>query len=170
MAGRILGMGDVVSLVEKAQEAFDEDEQAKLQEKMAKGSFTLTDSKSTTPSGAIVALNAFDPGRTILLAGGYDKQSPFDELATVAANRAKAVIAFGQTAPKIVAAIESQSSRDGFATEVADLLSAIALAQGMSAPGDVIVLSPACASYDQFTNYEQRGDQFAVCVSPPSSR
>ena len=123
------------------------------------------DSKSTTPSGAIVALNSFDPGKTILLAGGYDKQSPFDEVATAAVARAKAVIAFGQTAPKIVAAIESQSSRDGFATEVPDLPSAVALAQGLATAGDVIVLSPACASYDQFTNYEQRGDQFVACVN-----
>jgi UDP-N-acetylmuramoylalanine--D-glutamate ligase len=126
------------------------------------------DSKSTTPSGAMVALNAFDPGKTILLAGGYDKQSPFDELATVAVARAKAVIAFGQTAPKIVTAIESQSDHDGFATEVSDLRAAVTLAQGMSAPGDVIVLSPACASHDQFTNYEQRGDQFVACVGRPS--
>ena len=66
MAGRILGMGDVVSLVEKAQEAFDEDEQAKMQEKMAKGSFTLTDfmgqMKSMQKMGPLKSIMKMMPG------------------------------------------------------------------------------------------------------------
>lgn len=119
------------------------------------------DSKCTTPAGAIVALRAFPPGRAILLAGGYDKGVAFDELAEVICSRAKAVIAFGTTRKAILQAVERRrTSPVPLAQEVDDLSVALSAARLIAEAGDAILLSPACASYDQFANYEQRGELF----------
>jgi UDP-N-acetylmuramoylalanine--D-glutamate ligase len=120
------------------------------------------DSKCTTPAGAVVALNSFPAGKAILLAGGYDKQVSFDALARLAANRAKAVICFGDTAQQIADATKNKGTAD--VECLADLDAAFARAQTLAAPGDVVLLSPACASYDQFTNYEHRGQRFIELV------
>ncbi len=123
------------------------------------------DSKATTPESAMAAVSAF---RTpvILIAGGYDKGSNFDEFAGVCTKHTRAVILIGKTADKIKELIMlkkvrkespsilmSNTFRDAF-------LQANALAKG----GDVILLSPACASYDMFLNYEERGRQFKDMV------
>ncbi len=137
------------------------------------------DSKATTPEGAITALNAFDKP-IILIAGGYDKHLPFDQMAENIIEKAKAVILIGQTTPIIAKAIEEQKSKkakekgwqpqaklgDGSLPEtkvdiVKSLSDAVTLAHSLAEPGDVVLLSPACASYDMFENYEQRGHQFA---------
>jgi UDP-N-acetylmuramoylalanine--D-glutamate ligase len=117
------------------------------------------DSKCTTPAGAVVALNSFPQGRSILLAGGYDKQVSFDALGRLAANRAKAVLCFGQTGEQIAEATRDRGR--AIVEVVADLPAAVARAKALAETGDVVLLSPACASYDQFTNYEERGEQFA---------
>ncbi|MBN1943667.1 MAG: UDP-N-acetylmuramoyl-L-alanine--D-glutamate ligase [Phycisphaerae bacterium] len=123
------------------------------------------DSKCTTPAGAIVALRAFEPRRVILLAGGYDKGTAFDELGAEICSRAKAVIAFGATRGKILVAVERlRTSPVPLAQDVEDLSVAVSAAREIAEPGDVILLSPACASYDQFTNYEQRGLAFVQLV------
>lgn len=116
------------------------------------------DSKCTTPAGAVVALNSFPAGKSILLAGGYDKHVSFEPLGRLAGNRAKAVLCFGDTAQQIAEATRGH----GAATVecVADLDDAVARAKALATQGDVVLLSPACASYDQFTNYEQRGLRF----------
>jgi UDP-N-acetylmuramoylalanine--D-glutamate ligase len=128
------------------------------------------DSKATTPQGAITALNAFDQP-AIIIVGGYDKNIPFDELGEKIAQKAKAAILIGATAPKIAEAIrlakgrgtrdEGRRTRIGTMTSLAD---AVQLANQLSEPGDVVLLSPACASYDMFENYEQRGREFAKLV------
>jgi UDP-N-acetylmuramoylalanine--D-glutamate ligase len=126
------------------------------------------DSKATTPEGANTALDAFDDP-IILIAGGYDKHLPFDKLAEKIVEKAKTVILIGQTAPQITKAIEQKqvTSHESRATStiiVESLAEAVSLAHTLSKPGDVIILSPACASYDMFENYEQRGHQFAELV------
>jgi UDP-N-acetylmuramoylalanine--D-glutamate ligase len=156
------------------------------------------DSKATTPEGAITALEAFDEPQ-IIIAGGYDKHIPFDELGKKIAEKAKAAILFGQTAEKIAASIHkslpAQHKRDtrpvlsaveGYETcpkrpvvsqaepirrtrdtnvvIVNSLSKAVSMARQLAAPGDVVLLSPACASYDMFENYEHRGRQFATLV------
>jgi len=120
------------------------------------------DSKATTPLSSIVALEAFDRPE-ILIAGGYDKHLPFDDLGRKIAQKAKVAILIGQTAPQIAQAIEAGSSgrsqaRVEFARSLAE---AVQTAHELASPGDVVLLSPACASYDMFENYQQRGHQFA---------
>jgi len=128
------------------------------------------DSKATTPEGAITALDAFDKP-AIIIAGGYDKDIPFDELGEKIAERAKAAILIGTTTHKIARAIQdAQTSlrakrsnlkpRDTKIELVNSLAEAVQLANQLAETGDVVLLSPACASYDMFENYEQRGLKF----------
>jgi len=120
------------------------------------------DSKATTPASSIVALDSFEQPE-IIIAGGYDKHLPFDEFGEKIAQKAKAAILIGQTAPKIADAIKA--AQPGFKIEKADSLAkAVESANQLAEPGDVVLLSTACASYDMFTNYEQRGEQFAELV------
>ncbi len=123
------------------------------------------DSKATTPEGTMVALSAFECPK-ILIAGGYDKHTPFDELGKRIASEAKAAILIGQTAKQIAAAIRAASPTDrGADVRLAgSLAEAVELAHQLAAPGDVVLLSPACASYDMFENYQQRGRLFAEFV------
>ena len=133
------------------------------------------DSKATTPEGAITALSAFDQP-IIIIAGGYDKNLPFDELGEKIAQKAKAAILIGQTAPKIRCSILdarcSTSDQRGAKVEnpelrikIVDSLSdAVQLANKVAETGDVVLLSPACASYDMFDNYEHRGSEFSRFV------
>ncbi len=120
------------------------------------------DSKATTPLSTIVALEAFD-GPEIVIVGGYDKHLPFDEMGRKVVEKARLAILIGQTASKIAEAIHSASRADGrpaieFAASLAE---AVELAGRAAVPGDVVLLSPGCASYDMFENYQQRGSQFA---------
>ena len=133
------------------------------------------DSKATTPEGAITALDAFEKP-IVIIAGGYDKNLPFDKLGEKIAQKAKAAILIGQTAPKIAEAIKEHkqlriekrvTSHESRATktEIANSLAeAVQLANQLAVTGDVVLLSPACASYDMFENYEQRGKEFCELV------
>ena len=119
------------------------------------------DSKCTTPGGLIVALEAFEPRTVILIAGGSDKDVSFDEMGAAVARRAKALVVLGATAGKIAATVENSRCAPEPSVHIADdLEGAVATAAGLAGEGDVVLLSPACASYDMFTNYQQRGDRF----------
>ena len=142
------------------------------------------DSKATTPQGAIAALEALKNKPTIIIAGGYDKHLPFDELGQKIAEHAKAAILIGQTAPKIADAIRNakmslratqlrgnlksrHTTYDIRHTriEIVDSLTkAVELANHIAESGDVVLFSPACASYDMFENFEQRGREFTRLV------
>ncbi len=116
------------------------------------------DSIATTPASAIAALAAFDEGK-VIIAGGYDKGLPFDALGQAIASRAKGAVLIGKTADQIAAAID----RAGEGVEVAraeSMSQAVEKAFLICSPGDVVLLSPACASYDMFVNYKQRGQAF----------
>ncbi len=141
------------------------------------------DSIATTPQSAIAALEAFDQPK-IIIAGGYDKDLPFDELGQKIAENAKAAILIGQTAPKIASAIHNAklslreakrrsnlNKRDtrgeirDTKIELADSLpEAVQLAVRLAVNGDVVLLSPACASYDMFDNFQHRGQEFIRLV------
>jgi UDP-N-acetylmuramoylalanine--D-glutamate ligase len=121
------------------------------------------DSKATTPQSAITAIEAFDQP-VIIIAGGYDKNIPFDEFGQKIAKKAKAAILLGQTAQKIADAITAWP-KTNTKIEIVDSLSrAVELAKQLAANGDVVLLSPACASYDMFDNFEQRGKEFCRLV------
>ncbi|MBM4044393.1 MAG: UDP-N-acetylmuramoyl-L-alanine--D-glutamate ligase [Planctomycetes bacterium] len=125
----------------------------------------FNDSKATTPEASCIALRAFD-APIVLIAGGYDKGAPFDAFAAECAQRAKHVVLIGKTAQKIAALIEAK--RQGISpslTLAPSFPSAVAAAKSAAAPGDIVLLSPACASYDMFRNYEDRGNQFKSLVA-----
>ncbi len=121
------------------------------------------DSKATTPDSAIVALETFD--RPIIIAGGYDKHISFDDFGQKIAQKAKAAILIGQTAPQIAKVIQANPQNQTEVKFAKTLAEAVGLANSLATEGDVIVLSPACASYDMFDNFQQRGEQFIELVS-----
>jgi UDP-N-acetylmuramoylalanine--D-glutamate ligase len=125
------------------------------------------DSKATTPLSTMRALQAFE-SRVVLLAGGYDKGTPFDELGQVIRGRVKAALLYGKTAPKLAHAI-THAGPDTQAgppqvEQLPNLDAAFQQAVTLAQPGDVVLLSPACASYDQFPHYEARGEHFRKLV------
>ena len=121
------------------------------------------DSISTTPDRAIAGLKAMTKP-TILIAGGYDKHLPFDLLAQVIVEKCKHLIVLGVTAHMITDAVKTINSK--FPVDKATSLSgAVSLAANLAAPGDVVLLSPACASYDMFKNYQERGMLFKTLVN-----
>lgn len=125
------------------------------------------DSIATAPDRTLAALASFE-APLVLIAGGYDKRIPFDELGERVAERVRALVLVGRTAPKIRAAVEAAAARRGVRgpeiLEARDFPGAVALAAAAARPGDVVLLSPACASYDLFNNYEERGRLFKDLV------
>ena len=128
------------------------------------------DSKATTPAAGVTGVEAFsDPsaGPLIVIAGGYDKHVPMDEYAAACAQRAKHVVVLGEVKPELCHLIVRK--RAGAAapavTEANTFDEAVRQAQAAAAPGDVVLLSPACASYDMFNNYEERGQRFKELVT-----
>ncbi|MHC5091374.1 MAG: glutamate ligase domain-containing protein, partial [Planctomycetota bacterium] len=120
------------------------------------------DSKATTPVSTMAALNGIDDPK-ILIAGGYDKQIDFAELGTCIAKRAKACVLIGQTAAKIAEAIKSISS--DCTIQYADSMEqAVRTSWELAVSGDVVLMSPACASYDMFKNYTQRSEAFVLAI------
>ncbi|MGA2093434.1 MAG: UDP-N-acetylmuramoyl-L-alanine--D-glutamate ligase [Sedimentisphaerales bacterium] len=120
----------------------------------------FNDSKATTPDSSIVALDAFD-APVILIAGGYDKHIPFDKFGNKIAQKAKAAILIGQTAQIIAKTITASPQNQSEIKFAKTLAEAVKIANDLAVSGDVVLLSPACASYDMFENYEQRGRLFS---------
>lgn len=119
------------------------------------------DSIATIPEAAMAALEAFEPKKVIQIVGGYDKNLPLNAMYGPLVEQAKAVLCIGATGPTISAAL-SESARIGAATvyECGDLATAMKMAKQIAIAGDIVLLSTGCASYDQFTNFEVRGEAF----------
>ena len=123
------------------------------------------DSACTTPASTITALRAFD-APVVLIAGGYDKGMSFDGMASELVRRARAAVLIGATADAIEAAIGKAGTTDALTIARSySLDDAVRQSAGLARPGDVVVLSPGCASYDMFTNYEERGRRFKEAVA-----
>lgn len=120
------------------------------------------DSIATTPESAICALQSFDAPIT-LIAGGYDKLSPFDDLASAIVRKTRRLILLGVTAKKIELAVRRAAELCNRCPEILhakDLEHAAALAACDTVPGEIVLLSPACASFDMFRNFQERGELF----------
>jgi UDP-N-acetylmuramoylalanine--D-glutamate ligase len=118
----------------------------------------VNDSKATNVTAARRALEAYADAPVHLIAGGRGKGESFRQLAEAAAPNVRTVYALGETAAEIAAAFGER------AIEVQDLAAAVARAAAGARAGDVVLLSPACASYDQYENFEERGEEFRRLV------
>ncbi|MFQ5422926.1 MAG: UDP-N-acetylmuramoyl-L-alanine--D-glutamate ligase [Phycisphaerae bacterium] len=126
------------------------------------------DSKATTPAAAVTAMAAFDRP-VVMIVGGSDKGVSFRTLAETLVGGAKAVVCLGATRDRIGAALRAAADSRGPADTpetvcVDDFAAAVEAARRLARPGDIVLLSPACASFDMFRNYEERGDTFHSIV------
>ncbi len=119
------------------------------------------DSKGTNPEAAIQALRAM-PGPVLLIAGGYDKNSTYDAWAEEFAGKVKYLVLIGKTRDKIAACAKEHGFTEIMYAE--DLKEAVQVCAVYADAGDYVLLSPACASWDMFKNYEERGRVFKECV------
>ena len=127
------------------------------------------DSKCTTPEAAELAVKSFGPGTVHIIIGGYDKGSDLKPLAGFTAEKCAGVYVIGDTGEGVAAAAEAASAggAGGAGAEVVrcgELDVAVRDAVKRAKPGQVVLLSPGCASWDQFDNYEQRGERFIELV------
>ena len=125
-----------------------------------KGVLYVNDSKATNVSAAIAALRSFGGGVHAIL-GGSLKGGGFAELAPVASERCVACYLIGEAAERLRADLASSGVE---LLEHADLEAALAVAAQRARPGETVLLSPACASFDQFTDFEERGERFRSLV------
>jgi UDP-N-acetylmuramoylalanine--D-glutamate ligase len=120
----------------------------------------IDDSKATNPGSVIAALRAFD-APIVLIAGGKAKGTDFGALGVVASERAKAVIVIGEAADAIASTVARDKVR-----RAGSMAEAVQIAREIAKPGDVVLLSPGCASFDMFASAEARGEEFARAVAP----
>ncbi len=126
-----------------------------------KGVRYINDSKGTNPDASIKALEAFEEP-IVLIAGGKNKGSDFSEFAGKVKDRARVLVVLGQSAQAIADAAAARGMEDiRFAGNFRE---AVIMAQQAARPGDIVLLSPACASWDMFKSFEERGDLFKKIV------
>ncbi|MBX3318538.1 MAG: UDP-N-acetylmuramoyl-L-alanine--D-glutamate ligase [Nitrospira sp.] len=119
----------------------------------------INDSKGTNVDATLKALESIDQP-IVLIAGGRDKGGDFSRLASSIHQRVKRLILIGEAAPLIANAVEGYQAVE----RVGTLKEAVELAAGAAESGDVVLLSPACASFDMFADYQDRGRQFKTLV------
>lgn len=119
------------------------------------------DSKGTNPDAAIKGIQAMNR-KTFLIGGGYDKNSEYEEWIEAFDGKVKKLVLLGQTKEKIAQAARNVGFEDIIMTE--SLEEAVKICAELAEPGDAVLLSPACASWGMFKNYEQRGDMFKEFV------
>ena len=125
------------------------------------------DSIASSPTRTIAGLRSF-PQKVILIAGGYDKKIPFDILGKEVQSRVKTLVLTGHTADQIQqAVIQAEGYQPGYPTVLRedDFRNAVLAACRAAEDGDVVILSPACASFDHFKNFAQRGQFFKEIVN-----
>ena len=120
------------------------------------------DSKGTNPDAAIQAIKAM-PGPTLLIAGGYDKHSEYDEWIESFDGKVRYLVLIGQTRDKIAECAKRHGITDIMYAE--DMQEAVQVCASYANAGDYVLLSPACASWGMFKNYEERGRIFKECVN-----
>ena len=126
----------------------------------------INDSIGSSPSRTIAGLHALN-NKPILIAGGYDKKIPFDQLGDEICLNVKKLFLTGDTAEKICCAVKSSKyyKENHPEISVSDDFTGTVLAAALSAvPGDTVLFSPACASFDRFRNFEERGNYFKKII------
>ncbi len=126
----------------------------------------FNDSKGTNVGATVKSLEGFPAGRVILIAGGLDKGADFRPLIPLVKERVKAAILIGRAREKLTAMLSGVCPTK----TAASLDEAVEAAAGDAAPGDVVLLSPACASFDMFRDFEERGRTFKAAVWRLSDR
>ena len=119
------------------------------------------DSKATTPASVVAATRGFDS--VVLIAGGRNKGLALGAL-TAVADRVRAVVAIGEAAPEVEAAFAGVRP----VTRARSMDDAVTAARDLAQAGDVVLLSPGCASFDWYRYYAERGDDFASAVTTTS--
>jgi len=120
----------------------------------------INDSKGTNVDATLKSLESFRPASVWLILGGKDKAGEFERMRKLVSEKTRAVLTIGAAAGRIASAL------DGAATLVAagDMQRAVAYAHEHAKAGDIVLLSPACASFDQYRNFEHRGEHFEELV------
>jgi UDP-N-acetylmuramoylalanine--D-glutamate ligase len=131
----------------------------------------INDSKATNVGATLAAIQGFSGGSSagtnnlILIAGGQAKGQDFAPLAPALAGTVKQLVLLGEDASIINDAVISSAASGGVDTVYAkNLTEAVELSRRAAAPGDIVLLSPACASFDMFSSFSERGDQFVAAV------
>ena len=130
------------------------------------GASYYNDSIATTPERTLAGLHSFDE-TIVLLLGGRDKHLPLEDLATEANRRCRGVICFGEAGDLLASAIKAAHPHricEPTIRRVATLEDAVQAAANMAQAGDVVLLSPACNSFDAYDNFERRGEAFRALV------
>ena len=124
------------------------------------------DSKGTNVGASVTALESLQEPKAVLIAGGRDKRGGYTDLVNALSKKGRAVVAIGEAAGLIVAA-----ARDVVpAHRAATMEAAVQKAKELAEPGDAVLLSPACSSYDMFRDYKHRGETFAAAVLALTSK
>ena len=125
----------------------------------------INDSIGTSPSRTAAGLHALKV-KPILIAGGYDKHIPFDSLGDEICQHVKKLYLTGATADKIAQAVKASAyyTKDFPLVIIDDFDEAVHAAAAAAEPGDIVLLSPACAAFDKFKNFMERGKHFKKIV------
>jgi UDP-N-acetylmuramoylalanine--D-glutamate ligase len=125
------------------------------------GVLFYNDSIATIPDAAVAALESFPAKKVIQIVGGYGKEMPITALGAALNARAKAVLCIGETGPAIADWMEASQNQGAVPTyRCGDLATAMTVAREIATAGDIVLLSPGFKSYDQFVNFEKRGEMF----------
>jgi UDP-N-acetylmuramoylalanine--D-glutamate ligase len=129
------------------------------------GARWYNDSIATAPERTMAAIEAFDEPLVLML-GGRDKKLPWDDLARVIRQKVDHVVAFGELAPLAIAALGSPQpgARPYSITRCKNLEEAVMAAKQAATAGDVVLLSPGGTSFDEFKDFEERGERFRSLV------
>ncbi len=170
-AGAVYGLGfdeaDFVRVLREVAESFGGVEHRLEFVRTLDGVDYYNSSIDSSPTRTAAALRAF-PDRSVVICGGYDKHIPFEPLAEVLCERARFVVLCGATANAIAAALKGHPAfAEGELEYVieSDFTRAVERAREAAHEGERVVLSPACASFDMFRNFEERGRRFKQIVN-----
>lgn len=123
------------------------------------------DSKATNVDSTLVAIGSFEPRKAIFMMGGRDKNTSLDELANKVSENLKGVVVYGEAKDRFYEALQKKQTDGNFTLDIADnMKSAFKIAMEKAYPGDFVVLSPACSSFDEFKSFEERGKVFKELV------